>query len=75
MKIKNLCVSKYRDGDEKILSLTTETSDGRKLTADYTLEEAVGLCIWMISKSEDLDNTPLEELTILPTTEEYRIMG
>ena len=74
MKIDTITVNKFRDGDEKILSFTTKTADGRVMTIDYTADEAKGLAIWILYKLKELNDVPLDELDQLPGEASFRIV-
>jgi len=74
MRIDNISANKFRDGNEKILSLTIKTTDGRSMTVDYSADEAKGLAIWILYKLKELNEIPIGELKQLPKADEYRII-
>ena len=75
MKIDNMSIGKFRNGDERVLSLTAKTPDGRIMTLDFSADEAKGLAVWILFHLKMLNETPIEELDDLPGRDDYRIIG
>jgi len=75
MWIDEMSVNKYKDGDERILSLTAKTADGRVMTLDFDTDEAKGLAAWILYHLKMLNEAPIEELDDLPDRDDYRIIG
>ena len=74
MKIETITVNKFRNGNERILSFTTKTADGRVMTVDYSADEAKGLAVWILYKLKELNDAPIEELEQLPEDASFRIV-
>ena len=75
MKIDNVSVNKFRNGNKKVLSLTLKTVDGRIMTVDYDADEAKGFAVWILFKLKELDEIPIEGLEQLPDGTSFRIIG